>query len=146
NHADIRLRDHGGSLELIRQSVDRLEGAPSSLPREEVAAGARSVADQARSIAADIDAFLPEYERTMIACGRIPSASEQLGLLSGSLRTEARRAEALADTAQAGGGTAPLPADCERTLTELRRADDNAAAFVADTTRVVEGIEAAAPS
>jgi hypothetical protein len=161
NQAAVRLRDHGQSLGMIRDAIDRLESAPATVAPADIADGATQIASQARQIAQDIDGFVPEYERVMISCGRQPSSSQQLSILSSSFKNEARRAESLAAAAQATPpatnpppGTQPLPgtqpplsgAQCDQMVTTLRGAEANASSFLADSQQVVQDLERQPPS
>jgi peptidoglycan hydrolase-like protein with peptidoglycan-binding domain len=158
NQAAVRLRDHGQSLGMVQDAIDRLQSAPSSVPPADIADGAGQIASQARQIAQDIDGFVPDYERVMISCGRSPSSSQQLSILSSSFKNEARRAESIAAAALASQPPANPPpgqpsgqppiggAQCEQMLGELRGAETNAASFVADSQQVVQSLEAQPPS
>lgn len=155
DQAAVRLRDHGQSLGLIQDAIDRLESAPATVPAADVADGATQIASQARQIAQDIDGFVPEYERVMISCGQQPSSSQQLSILSSSFKNEARRAESLAAAALASQppttpppGTQPTPtgAQCDQIVTTLRGAEGNAASFIADSQQVVQSLEQQPPS
>lgn len=158
NQAAIRLRDHGQSLGLVQDAIDRLANAPASVPAGDIADGATQIASQARQIAQDIDSFVPQYEQTMISCGRQPSSSQQLSILSSSFKNEARRAESIAAAARATpttpppgtqppGNPPPLSSQqCDQAVVELRGAEGNAASFVADTRQVVQNLEGQPPS